>query len=90
MTESKQKHIVLTSHPKKGGVQPPKIVWGAEKSSERGPIVASVNNIQDRNVIGAHSAGYGLYRALAIAAGTLDPVHKPDLTNTMFSELIFL
>ncbi len=88
MTESKQKHIVLTSHPKKGGVQPPKIVWGAEKPGERGPIMASVNNIQDRNVIGAHSGGYGLYRALAIAAGTLDPVHKPDLTNTSPTNLI--
>ena len=35
-----------------------------------------------RNAIGAHSGSYSLYRALAVAAGTLDPVHVPDLTNT--------
>ena len=41
-----------------------------------------MNDIQERYVIGTHSGGYGLYRALAVAAGTLDPVHKPDLTDT--------
>jgi GTP cyclohydrolase II len=33
-------------------------------------------------VIGAHAGGYALYRALAIAAGSLDALHRPDLTNT--------
>ena len=63
-------------------MRPHKISWGAETPSERGPIIGSFNKAQDRNVIGTYSGGYGLYRALAIAAGTLDPVHKPDLTNT--------
>ena len=45
-------------------------------------MIGSINTPQQRNVIGVHSGAYGLYRALAIAAGTLDPVHKPDLTNT--------
>ena len=79
---SEHKHIVLTSHPPKGADRPPKITWGASTAAERGPVIGSFNNPQQRNVIGVHSGAYGLYRALAIAAGTLDPVHKPDLTNT--------
>ena len=83
MLEMKEStHIVLTSHPPKDSMRPHKISWGAETPSERGPIIGSLNKTQDRNVIGTYSGGYGLYRALAIAAGTLDPVHKPDLTNT--------
>jgi GTP cyclohydrolase II len=35
-----------------------------------------------RNAIGSFSGSYSIYRALAIAAGSLDPLHKPDLTNT--------
>ena len=80
---TKNKHIVLTSHPPKGSLRPHKITWGATTPHGRGPVIGSLNNSQDRNVIGTHSGGYGVYRALAIAAGTLDPVHKPDLTNTM-------
>jgi len=79
---SEQKHIVLTSHPPKGAARAPQINWGAENAQERGPVIGSYNNQQHRNVIGVHSGAYGLYRALSIAAGTLDPVHKPDLTNT--------
>ncbi|MGI9415953.1 MAG: GTP cyclohydrolase II [Hyphomicrobiales bacterium] len=79
---SESKHIVLTSHPPKGDLRPPQITWGAETPHDRGPVIGSFNAPQQRNVIGVHSGAYGLYRALAIAAGTLDPVHKPDLTNT--------
>ena len=79
---SDTKHIVLTSHPPKGDQRPPEITWGAETPHDRGPVIGSFNAPQQRNVIGVHSGAYGLYRALAIAAGTLDPVHKPDLTNT--------
>lgn len=79
---SEQKHIVLTSHPPKGAARAPQITWGAKTAQERGPVIGSYNNQQQRNVIGVHSGAYGLYRALSIAAGTLDPVHKPDLTNT--------
>ena len=79
---SETKHIVLTSHPPKGDQRPPEITWGAETPHDRGPVIGSFNAPQQRNVIGVHSGAYGLYRALAIAAGTLDPVHKPDLTNT--------
>jgi len=76
------KHIVLTSHPPRGGAKSPRIVWGAPTAKERGPVIGSLQNPEQRNVIGVHSGAYGLYRALAIAAGKLDPIHRPDLTNT--------
>jgi GTP cyclohydrolase II len=76
------KHIVLTSHPSKGGPKPPALKWGAATAKERGPVIGSLHNPQQRNVIGVHSGAYGLYRALAVASGKLDPVHRPDLTNT--------
>jgi GTP cyclohydrolase II len=77
-----QKHIVLSSHPRKGMVSAPSITWGAPTAKERGPVIGSQANPQQRNVIGVHSGAYGVYRALAIAAGKLSPVHRPDLTNT--------
>ncbi len=79
---SETKHIVLTSHPPQGASKPPQVNWGASSGAERGPVIGSLNNPHERNVIGVHSGAYGLYRALAIAAGKLDPIHKPDLTNT--------
>lgn len=76
------KHIVLTSHPPKGASQSPAINWGATTAKERGPVIGSMNKPEQRNVVGVHSGAYGLYRALAIASGKLDPIHRPDLTNT--------
>ena len=76
------KHIVLSTHPRKGVVSAPDIHWGAATAKERGPVIGSQGNPQQRNVIGVHSGAYGVYRALAIAAGKLSPVHRPDLTNT--------
>ena len=38
---------------------------------ERGPIVGTTGNRSQRNVIGTHSGSYGVYRALAVAAGNL-------------------
>jgi GTP cyclohydrolase II len=77
------KHIVLATHPPKGGPRPPRIEWGAADPKVRGPVIGSLQNPHQRNVIGVHSGAYGLYRALAIAAGKLDPIHRPDLTNTL-------
>ena len=82
------KHIVLTSHPPKGAKQPPKIVWGAPTAAGRGPVVGSFNDPTHRNVIGVHAGAYGVYRALAIASGTLDPVHRPDFTDTAPTDTI--
>ena len=79
---SDSKHIVLTSHPPQGDQKPISIEWGADNAADRGPVIGGFNDSSRRNVIGVHSGAYGLYRALAIAAGTLDPVHRPDFTNT--------
>ncbi len=75
-------HLGLTSHPGsifKGALP---IHWGAKDPKERGPIVGSMTCKEHRNAIGTHSGSYGVYRALATAAGDLTPEHRPDLTNT--------
>ena len=79
---SKRKHIVLTSHPGHSGEKPPPIRWGEIDPLKRGPIVGSLTNQAHRNVIGTHSGSYSVYRALAVASGTLQPNHRADLTNT--------
>ena len=88
MTSATKKHIVLASHPGGTGDKPPPVNWGATSPGERGPIVSSLADPARRNVIGTHSGAYGLYRAVAVAAGTLDPVHVPDLTDTAPAEPI--
>ena len=74
-------HIVLTSHPSSGQQAVP-VHWGASTARERGPIIGTLTDPAKRNVIGAHFGAYAIYRALAVAAGSLNPVHKADLTNT--------
>src|SRR5436190_9304147 len=76
-------HIRLTSHPVEGTQTALPIQWGAPDPHVRGPIVGSTTNRSQRNVIGTHSGSYGVYRALAVAAGALTRDHRPDLTNTM-------
>jgi GTP cyclohydrolase II len=56
--------------------------WGAANARERGPVVGTITAGTDRNAIGAHGGSYALYRALAVSAGTLNPIVRPDLTNT--------
>jgi GTP cyclohydrolase II len=73
-------HIRLTSHPEPGGKPQFPIVWGAPTARERGPIIGTVSRA--RNVIGSHGGSYAVYRALAVSAGALDPIRRPDLTNT--------
>ena len=79
---SKPRHIVLTSHSRPGSNYFSPIHWGAEDARSRGPIIGSVSNAMHRNVIGAHSGSYSVYRAVSVAVGRLDPDHVPDLTNT--------
>ena len=43
--------------------------WGAATAAERGPVITSRDPAL-RNAIGTHAGGYGVYRALAIAART--------------------
>ncbi|RDV02110.1 GTP cyclohydrolase II [Undibacter mobilis] len=75
-------HIRLTSHPVPGGKPRFPIHWGAATARERGPIIGTVSRPGDRNVIGTHGGSYSLYRALAVSSGALDPIRRPDLTNT--------
>jgi GTP cyclohydrolase II len=75
-------HIRLLSHPGNNGKKPLPIHWGAKTPEERGPLIATFTNPAHRNVIGAHSGSYAIYRALAVASGALDPAHQADLTNT--------
>jgi len=76
------RHIRLTSHPGQGTHLAPAIAWGAADPQLRGPIVGSTSNRSQRNVIGTHSGSYGVYRALAVAAGNLERGHRADLTDT--------
>jgi GTP cyclohydrolase II len=76
-------HIRLTSHPEPNAatIRHP-IKWGAKDPKERGPVIGTVTNPADHNVIGAHGGSYSLYRALAISARALNPLARPDLHNT--------
>ncbi|MDX2101543.1 MAG: GTP cyclohydrolase II [Alphaproteobacteria bacterium] len=74
--------IVLASHPLAASPQKVPLRWGAATAAERGPVVASLTRPAERNVIGTHGGSYAVYRALAVAAGTLDRDHRPDLTDT--------
>ena len=75
-------HIRLLSFPGNNGKKPLPIRWGAATARERGPLIATNTQPAHRNVIGAHSGSYAIYRALAVASGALDPSHQADLTNT--------
>lgn len=81
-TPNKPTHIRLTSHPGAGAPARFPITWGAADPRVRGPIVGTVSRPGDRNVIGTHGGAYSLYRALAVASGALNPIQRPDLTNT--------
>src|SRR4029077_19573755 len=81
-------HIRITSHPAPGGKLNFPIHWGAASARERGPVIGTVSRPQDRNVIGTHGGSYSVYRALAVSSGALDPIRRPDLTNTHPAETI--
>jgi GTP cyclohydrolase II len=76
------RHIRLTSHPGQGSAGAPLIRWGDEDPILRGPVIGTTTNRSQRNVVGTHSGSYGIYRALAVAAGNLTRGHRADLTNT--------
>jgi len=88
MTEKKPpRPIRLTSHPTKRA-EASAVAWHAADPRERGPVVATLTDAKRRNAIGTHAGAYALYRALAIAAGTLRRDHVPDLTDTAPAERI--
>ncbi|KAH9249655.1 hypothetical protein BASA81_012624 [Batrachochytrium salamandrivorans] len=78
----KRSYVSLTSHAATSGVLPIPLNWGATTAEERGPVVSSVQDAGRRNSIGVNGGAYGVYRALSIAAGALNPSSKPDFTNT--------
>lgn len=75
-------YINITTHSGHFGSNPIKMNWGAETPQERGPVIATVKHGGQRNAIGAHSGGYCIYTALAVAAGELNPAHIPNLAQT--------
>ena len=77
----KRRYISLTSHPGVTGTQPLPLKWGELDPQKRGPVVSSVHEGGKRNAIGVNGGPYGVYRALAIAAGTLNPDVAPDFTD---------
>lgn len=78
----KRRHIILTSHPGQRHGDAMCINWNAPTPEERGPIIATTTSPMHRNCIGTHSGSYSVYKALAIASGSLDPDHLADLTDT--------
>jgi GTP cyclohydrolase II len=82
MPGNRTSHIRLTSHPGAGAAGRFPIRWGAATARERGPVVASPNAGADRNAIGAHGGSYSVYRALAISAGAMNPLARPELADT--------
>ncbi|MDQ2778510.1 MAG: GTP cyclohydrolase II [Pseudomonadota bacterium] len=87
-SEPQRSHIRLTSHPGQGAVGALPITWGAAEALARGPVVGSTSSRAQRNVIGSHSGSYGVYRALAVAAGNLTRGHRADLTDTSPTDLV--
>src|SRR3974377_1726203 len=82
MEHSIPRHIRLTSHPGDAGRGAVPLRWGASVAAERGPVVASPAEPQQRNAIGSYSGAYAIYRALAVATRALARDHRPDLTDT--------
>jgi GTP cyclohydrolase II len=82
MSTNRESHIRLTSHPGRQAVDQNPITWSAGDARARGPIIGTVTSPGERNAIGAHGGSYALYRALAVSAGALNPIARPDLTNT--------
>jgi GTP cyclohydrolase II len=82
------RHIRLTSHPGQGPGGAPPLQWGAADPQVRGPVVGTTSHRGQRNVVGTHSGSYGVYRALAVAAGNLVKGHRADLTDTAPTDAI--
>jgi len=79
--------VVLTTYPGQVGIRPIPLQWGAETAESRGPVVASRQpaSLKVRNAIGAYSGSYSIYKALAAAAGLIDPFHRPgELQSPLF------
>ncbi|PJF20074.1 GTP cyclohydrolase II [Paramicrosporidium saccamoebae] len=80
--------VILTTYPTQSGIRPVPLNWGASSSEERGPVLASrsqtgpINNLKERNAMGAYGGSYSVYHALAVGSGALQATHRPDFTDT--------
>lgn len=81
-------HIKLTSHPSVADKNLLPIHWGNIDPQIRGPIIGTTTHPKQHNVIGTHAGSYAIYRALAVAAGQLDPNYIPDFSNTAPAEAL--
>ncbi len=81
-------HVILTSHSNQIFKEVVPIHWGESDPHQRGPVIATLSEKENRNAIGSHGGSYTVYRALSIAAGTFDVSHKPDLENTEPTNII--
>lgn len=92
MTEDKKRstvdHIRLTSHAIEMPFKAPPVNWFATTPAERGPVIGTISDKQQRNCIGSHSGSYTVYRALSIASGKFPPTHRPDLKNTQPTNMV--
>ncbi|HUQ28012.1 MAG TPA: GTP cyclohydrolase II [Usitatibacter sp.] len=88
MTRRTSDHIVLSSHPSGQRGLFHALQWGGATAVERGPVVASLTDVAQRNAIGTYAGAYAVYRALAVASGALQRDHRPDLTDTAPAEPI--
>jgi GTP cyclohydrolase II len=84
----KANHVILTSHSNHIFKESIPINWGAKDPKDRGPVIATISEKENRNAIGTHSGSYTVYRALSIANGDFPADHKPDLTNTHATTMI--
>ena len=75
-------YLSLTTHSGQFSSNPIPMNWGASEAMQRGPVIATVKHGGQRNAIGAHSGGYCIYTALAVASGELNPAHIPNLNKT--------
>ena len=81
-------HVILTSHSNQVFKKSLPIHWGAEDPLERGPVIATLSNVENKNAIGSHSGSYTVYRALSIASGGFPKDHRPDLQDTEPTEFV--
>jgi GTP cyclohydrolase II len=79
-------HVVLTSHSPQVYKETIPVHWAERDPLKRGPIIGTISEKENRNVIGTHSGSYTIYRALSIASGKFSIQHHPDLhlTNATF------
>ncbi len=81
-------HIILTSHREQMPKQPMPIHWGENNAQRRGPVIGTFTDKTARNVIGAHSGSYSVYRALSIASKHYSQSHRADLSHTQFGQTL--